>query len=78
MKAKGQFVQTWFDTGAMGAAILFGYVIKAGPKTYTVMWESGIRNRIQQTLLGITIIKDKELLAEAEKTFKERGLLETA
>jgi hypothetical protein len=47
MIRRGDFVKTWFDTGAMGAQILFGIVIMAGPTTYTVMWESGLRNRLR-------------------------------
>lgn len=48
MMKRGDFVRTWFDTGAMGPTILYGRVIKAGPATYTVRWISGIQNRIQQ------------------------------
>jgi len=44
----GEEVQTWFDTGAMGCTILRGRVVKASPMTYTVEWESGLRNRIRQ------------------------------
>jgi hypothetical protein len=44
----GDIVATWFDTGAFGAAILFGLVIAAGPKSYRVRWESGNTNRVEQ------------------------------
>lgn len=46
--ATGDRVKTWFDTGAMGAQILYGIVIAAGPKTYRVQWESDLTNRIRQ------------------------------
>ena len=45
---RGDLVQTWFDTGAMGATILHGEVIAAGPKRYRVRWESGLTNRLEQ------------------------------
>lgn len=45
---KGDPVATWYDTGAMGATILYWTVIKAGPKTCTIEWESDIRNRVAQ------------------------------
>ena len=62
---KGDLVQYWFDTGAFGAKILFGVVIKAGPKAFTVRWESGIQNRIRQDHhKGVELITDKDLLAE--------------
>lgn len=54
---RGDYVQTWFDTGAGkmgGPQILYGTVIKAGPMTYTVRWESGITNRIRQRDPGVT------------------------
>lgn len=44
---RGETVQTLFDTGAMGLSCLYGRVIEKGPKTFTVRWESGIRNRIK-------------------------------
>lgn len=50
---RGEFVWTWFDTGAMGSNILIGRVVKAGSATYTVEWESGIRNRVMQGYRGI-------------------------
>lgn len=44
----GDVIATWFDTGAMGAQLLFGVVIAAGPKAYRVRWESGLSNRVEQ------------------------------
>ena len=46
---RGEYVQTWFDTGAFGYEILYGVVISAGPKTYRVRWESGLTNRVRQS-----------------------------
>jgi hypothetical protein len=45
---RGDPVQTYFDTGAFGYSLLYGRVIKAGPKTFTVLWESGLTNRLRQ------------------------------
>jgi hypothetical protein len=51
---RGDQVQTWFDTGAFGAKILYGVVITAGRKVYFVQWESGLTNRIKQGDPGVT------------------------
>lgn len=48
MLTKGTHVRIWFDTGAMGAQWLFGTIIHAGQRTFTVEWESTIRNRFRQ------------------------------
>lgn len=45
---RGDVVRTWFDTGALGATLLYGRVIAAGPRQFAVRWESGIVNRCQQ------------------------------
>lgn len=45
---RGDHVRYFFDTGAFGYTYLYGEVIQAGPKMATVLWESGIRNRVQQ------------------------------
>lgn len=58
--ARGDFVQTWFDTGAMGAQILYGEVIAAGPKAYRVRWESGLTNRLRQGYFGVYRARDTE------------------
>jgi hypothetical protein len=44
----GDRVRYWFDTGAFGCQFVHGTVEKAGARTYTVRWESGIRNRLRQ------------------------------
>lgn len=64
---RDDLVQTMFDTGAMGAQFLFGVVEKSGPKTMTIRWESGIRNRVPQGRSDVTLIQDLELQAEARK-----------
>jgi hypothetical protein len=64
---RGQFVQTWFDTGAMGATILYGVVESAGPRVYTVRWESGITNRVQQGNTNVRRADDLETASAAMK-----------
>lgn len=44
---RGEAVRVWFDDGMHGTWV-HGDVIAAGPKTYTVRWESGLRNRLKQ------------------------------
>lgn len=76
-------VQYQFDVGAgMGLRTLFGIVEKAGEKTFTVRWESGIRNRIQRTNNQVKRTTDPELLQEVSKAFpeaffKRAGLIES-
>jgi hypothetical protein len=62
---RGQFVQTWFDTGACGATILYGRVIAAGPSIYRVRWESGITNRVQQGYKAVTLAEDRDTAEKA-------------
>lgn len=65
-------VQYQYDVGAnMGTRTLLGVVEKAGEMTFTVRWESGIRNRIQRTNTQVKLTTDPELLQEVSKTFPE-------
>jgi hypothetical protein len=57
---RGDLVQTWFDTGAMGATIIYGRVICAGRVNFTVQWESGIRNRVAQSYSHVILARDQE------------------
>lgn len=71
----GDIVKMFFDTGAFGAQILFGLVVKAGPKTYTVEWESNHRNRLEQGRTIVASVEDPELLEEARKGLRRAKLL---
>jgi len=64
LKKKGDFVQTWWDSGAMGAEILYGKVVKAGDVTYTVEWVSGLRNRVTQDNPDIKLARNTEAARE--------------
>ena len=44
----GDYVTTWFDTGAMGMTTIWGVVTASGPKAVTVTWESGLTNRVSR------------------------------
>lgn len=72
---RGDVVKMYYDTGAFGARVLFGFVIKAGPKSYTVVWESGIKNRLEQERTIVALVEDPELLEEAHKGLRRAGLL---
>lgn len=61
---RGTFVQTWWDTGALGATILYGRVTRSGPKAYTVQWESGFTNTIKQGDTRVTVAHDPAYAAE--------------
>lgn len=54
----GDIVWYLYDTGARGAACLYGIVTKAGEKTATVRWESGIRNRVRQNNNQIKLVSE--------------------
>jgi len=58
---RGQFVLTYFDTGALGPQPLYGLVIAAGPKAFRVRWESGLTNRIRQGHGGVARIPATDL-----------------
>ncbi len=60
----GDVVKYYFDTGALGFQYLFGVVEQAGPRTFTVRWESDIRNRVRQGNHLVTRITDPDLIAE--------------
>lgn len=62
---RGDYVQTLFDTGAFGYTSLYGIVEKAGVRTYTVRWESGLRNRIRQGNRNVSHIKPDDVPTEA-------------
>lgn len=66
---RGDYVQYWFDTGAMGTTILYGVVITSGPKTYTVEWESGIKNRLRQNSKTVQPARDQ---SEARRALHSR------
>lgn len=68
---RGQYVRTWFDTGAMGATILYGRVVAAGPRAYTVCWESGLRNRLQQGDTRVTRVAVTDLDPSAVQNLEE-------
>lgn len=44
----GELLSCQYDTGALDYTTLYGVVIAAGPKTFTVKWESGRVNRRPQ------------------------------
>lgn len=67
MKTRGQIVSFLVDTGCRGLASAYGIVVKAGPKTYTVLCESGIRNRVPQSRKDVKVVTDPETLEEARK-----------
>ncbi len=73
---RGDVVKTLFDTGAFGAQIVFGLVVKAGPKAYVVIWESRLRNRLEQGRQIVTLVQDADLLEEARKGLRRAGVLE--
>ncbi len=62
---RGDLVQTWFDTGAMGATLLYGEVIAAGPKAIRVRWESGLTNRVLRDTSFVAPAKNVELARAA-------------
>jgi hypothetical protein len=70
----GDYVWTWFDTGAMGAAILYGRVVKAGPKTYTVRWESDLQNRIHQWDRRVKLVEQRDVDEFVAEIFSRKAI----
>lgn len=71
----GDVVRYWFDTGAFGCQILGGVIIKSGPKTFTVLWESGNRNTARHdSPRGIEAEIDVEIARDIISKMKRRGL----
>ena len=60
--SRGARVRYMFDTGAFGVSPIYGTVVSAGPATFTVEWESGLRNRCRQLKPPATL----RLIDEAE------------
>lgn len=58
-------VKTWWADGdPMGHGYVYGVVEAAGPKTFTVRWESGIRNRRPHGVKEIIVVTDPAIIAE--------------
>lgn len=59
---KGDYVRIWWDTGAMGMSILYGLVVKSGPKSITIRWPNGTRNRVnRENGKGVEIVRVDEI-----------------
>lgn len=72
MFSVGDFVMTWFNTGGKGhVSQLYGKVVAAGPKTFTVVWESGSRNRCWQAEPQVTKVGQDALDYKALKRLGE-------
>jgi hypothetical protein len=67
----GDIVKYWFDTGAFGLTTIYGIVERAGPKQFTVRWESGIRNRLNQGHPEVKLVTNSEELSEFGDKLKE-------
>ena len=74
MKKVGDKVSYLYDTGAFGYQSLYGVVTKAGPKTFTVKWESHICNRIKQLDTNVRFLRPDEV-DYVNELLKERGVL---
>lgn len=70
----GDIVQTQFDTGAFGLQTLWGLVELSGPKTFTVQWESGIRNRLYHADKRVSAVR-ADVLDDAKASLCRLGIL---
>ena len=70
----GDVIATWFDTGAFGAQLLLGVVIAAGPKAYSVRWESSNTNRVEQGRTTCWLYDDWKDWTDAEIATIEQRL----
>jgi hypothetical protein len=60
----GMVLKALYDDGLKGS-ILYGRVIEAGPKCFTVEWESGLTNRLRQGDKRVTWVKPGEWYPES-------------
>lgn len=65
----GDLVEVYFDTGCMGASILYGKITAASEKQCFVVWESGLRNRLRYSYgtRGVKLARDQQLASEVMK-----------
>lgn len=54
---KGAVVETWHDDGRGGGPV-FGLVTAAGPRRFSVTWESGIRQRRPQGCHHVALVPE--------------------
>lgn len=65
----GDFVSYLWLENKFSNGLLFGIVEKSGMKTFTVRWESGIKNRLMQNRNDVKLLIDLDSLEEARKIF---------
>lgn len=72
---RGDLVRTWYDEGIRsGGGYVFGVVTKAGPRTFTVRWESGnVQTRPQGCAACSLIPEDEITLARTALGIAEEG-----
>jgi hypothetical protein len=68
-------VETLHDTGAFGCQILYGVVIASGPKTFRVLWESGLTNRLRQGTHLAELARDQDFARQAMEASERAHLL---
>lgn len=62
--SRGDLVQFWWAADRDGSGWVYGIVEASGPKTITVRWESGIRQRLRRGRYDIRPIENAEIRAE--------------
>ncbi len=72
---RGDLVRTWYDEGTRsGGGYVFGVVTKAGPRAFTVRWESGNVQTRPQGCAACSLIPEDELaLARTTLGIAEEG-----
>lgn len=66
---RGALVRTWYDEGCGPGGYVYGVVTKAGPRTFTVRWESGVVQRRPQGYHACSLLPADEH-AEARKALE--------
>jgi hypothetical protein len=67
---RGDLVQAWWAAGRNDSGWFYGVVEKCGPKTMTIRWESGLRQRLRRGVHDIRPISDPEIRAEMRKKLR--------
>ena len=63
---QNDLVEILFDTGCMGANILYGKIVRATGKEVHILWENGNRNRLRYSYgtKGVVLAHNQQLAAE--------------
>lgn len=73
---KGDIVRTWWSGGhPSGHGWTYGVITRSGEKSFSVTWESLVRNWFPHGFKGVEGLRSDDEREEAEKALKRAGLV---